>query len=327
MSKENLKLVVSSLELAGRTDRIARLEPDELRRRAVTACRDADEAELWSITEAFLVTRGRKGARVSERTLETYQDSVQTFVRWALPAGVQLLRPRAAEGFSFVRHLEALKLMPSSVQVRLSGARTLYAALRWAGATEANPFADVKAARDPRASHEKRGPYTDTEVNTLLAAADPQEKVMLLLAADSGLRNSEMTDVRRADLRLDEEHPHVQVRGKGRGGWSERAPLSGRGVTAIKQWLAAAPADNEFLLTWRTRKSTRLRLLHLCERAGVRYEGREVHGLRHTAGTRTYQETGDIMESKDLLRHRDITSTQVYVQYARRGKKAANRDW
>ena len=71
-----------------------------------------------------------------------------------------------------------------------------------------------------------------------------------------------MTDVRRADLRPDEEHPHVQVRGKGRGGWSERAPLSGRGVTAIKQWLAIAPADNKFLLTWRTRKSTLLRLRH-----------------------------------------------------------------
>ncbi|ULH17814.1 tyrosine-type recombinase/integrase (plasmid) [Deinococcus sp. KNUC1210] len=327
MATSSLDIVAAHLSLVGRADRIARLDPDELRRRAVVACRDADEAELWAITEAFLITRGRKGARVSVRTLETYQDSLQTFVRWALPAGVSLLRPRAAEGFSFVRHLEDLKLMPSSVQVRLSGARTLYAALRWAGATDANPFADVKAARDPRASHEKRGPYTDAEVKTLLAAADPQEAVVVLLAADSGLRNTEMTDVRRSDLRLDEEHPHVQVRGKGRGGWSESAPLSGRGVAAIKHWLALAPADEEYLLTWRTRKSTRLRLLHLCERAGVRYEGREVHGLRHTAGTRTYQETGDIMEAKDLLRHRDITSTQVYVQYARRGKKAANRDW
>ena len=327
MSSHSLEIVAAHLSLVGRADRIARLEPDELRRRAVVACRDADEAELWAITEAFLVTRGRKGARVSERTLETYQDSVQTLVRWAVPAGVQLLRPRAAEGFAFVRHLEALNLMPSSVQVRLSGARTLYAALRWTGATEANPFADVRAAQDPRASHEKRGPYTDAEVNTLLAAADPQEAVVLLLAADSGLRNTEMTEVRRADLRLDEEHPHVQVRGKGRGGWSESAPVSGRGVTAIRLWLAIAPAESEFLLTWRTRKSTRLRLLRLCEHAGVRYEGREVHGLRHTAGTRTYQETGDILEAKDLLRHRDITSTQVYVQYARRGKKAANRDW
>ena len=326
MSRENLSLVAASLELAGRADRIARLEPDELHRRAVVACRDADEAELWAIIESFLVTRGRKGGRVSERTLETYQDSVQIFIRWALPTGIQLLRPRAAEEFSFVRHLESMKLMPSSVQVRLSGARTLYAALRWAGATEANPFADVKASRDPRASHEKRGPYTDAEVNTLLAAADPQEQV-LLLAADSGLRNSEMTDVRRADLRLDEGHPHVQVHGKGRGGWSERAPLSRRGVKAIKLWLAVAPAENEFLLTWRTCKSTHLRLLHLCERTGVRYEGREVHGLGHTAGTRTYQETGDIMEARDLLRHRDITNTQVYVQYVRRGKNAANRDW
>lgn len=65
----------------------------------------------------------------------------------------------------------------------------------------------------------------------------------------------------------------------------------------------------------------------LCELAGVRYEEREVHGLRHMAGTRTYAETGDILEARDLLRHRDIISTQVYVQCARRSKKSPNRDW
>jgi len=71
----------------------------------------------------------------------------------------------------------------------------------------------------------------------------------LLLAADSGLRNSEMTTVRRSDLHLDEEHPHLQVHGKGRGSWSERAPLYGRGVSAIKRWLAVALIEHEFLLT------------------------------------------------------------------------------
>ena len=75
---------------------------------------------------------------------------------------MQLLRPKSSEGFAYVRHLEASGLRPSSVQVRLSGARTLYAALRWTGATEVNPFGDVRAARDPRPAWEKRGPYSST---------------------------------------------------------------------------------------------------------------------------------------------------------------------
>ncbi|WP_104992468.1 site-specific integrase [Deinococcus sp. NW-56] len=322
-----LEIVLAPVSLVARAERIARLEPEDLRKRAIVACRDADIQALWEITEAYLVTRGRKGAKVSPRTLETYQDSVGQFVSWAGPAGVQVLRPRASEGFAYVRHLESAGLRPSTVQVRLSGARALYAALRWTDATEANPFADVRAARDPRAAHEKRGPYSSREVDALLAKADPQERVMLLLAADCGLRNSELTTIQVGDLRLDDEHPHVMVRGKGRAGYREAAPLSLRTEQAIRAWLPHVPAGQPYLLTWRNRITVRRHVVKLCELAGVRYAGREVHGLRHTAGTRTYLETGDILEAKDLLRHRDITSTQVYVQYARRGKKAANRDW
>jgi integrase/recombinase XerC len=232
----SLEIVAAALDLVGRAERLTRLEPDELRRRAVAACRDADVAALWDITEAHLLTHGRKGARVSPRTLETYQDSVQQFVRWALPAGVSLLRPKPPEAFAYVRHLEASGLRPSSVQVRLSGARSLYAALRWSGATDGNPFADVRAARDPRAAWEKRGPYSEQDVEALLAQADRQELVAVLLAADCGLRNSELLAVERTDLRLDEEAPHVMVHGKGRAG------------------LPDLPPDHPYLLIWRTWK-------------------------------------------------------------------------
>lgn len=185
----------------------------------------------------------------------------------------------------------------------------------------------MRAARDPRAAWEKRGPYSAAEVDALLTHADPQERVVVLLAADCGLRNSELTALQRGDLYLDDEHPHVMVRGKGRAGYRQAVPLSRRTEHAIRVWLAGLPPDRPYLLTWRNRVTVRRHVVHLCERAGVRYEGREVHGLRHTAGTRTYAETGDILEAKELLRHRDITSTQVYVHYARRGKKAANREW
>lgn len=327
MTATSIELVLAPVSLAARAERIGRLEPEELRKRAVVACRDRDVETLWALTEAYLINRGRKGAAVSPRTLETYQDSVEKFCSWAVPAGVQLLRPKASEGFAFVRMLESLGMSPSTVQVRLSGARTLYAALRWTGATDASPFEDVRAARDPRAAWEKRSPYSERDVESLLKVCDPQERVAILLAADCGLRNSELIAVQKADLHLEDEHPHLMVRGKGRGGYRESAPLSRRTEQAIRAWLPSVSEREPHLLLWRTRKTVRDHIIKLCGRVGVRYEGREVHGLRHTAGTRTYQETGDILEARDLLRHKDISSTQVYVQYARRGKKSANRDW
>ena len=74
-----MELVLAPVSLAGRAERLARLEPEELRKRAMVACRDQDVVTLWEMTEAYLVTRGRKGASVSPRTLETYKDSVEQF--------------------------------------------------------------------------------------------------------------------------------------------------------------------------------------------------------------------------------------------------------
>ena len=170
---------------------------------------------MWAIVEARLVLQGRAGARVSPRTLESYRQGLSALLRWAQPAGVSLLRPRPDEGSAYARWLEGQKYSPSTVNVRLAAARSVYAALRWAGATEASPFSDVRGASDPTPRWEKRSPYTKAEIDTLLKHADPQERVYVLLGADCGLRNSEMSSLRREDVpeRRAVQHHHPGQRG------------------------------------------------------------------------------------------------------------------
>ena len=55
----------------------------------------------------------------------------------------------------------------ATVRVYLAGAKALYAALRWSGATESAPFTDVKVAVDKTPAWEKREAYTATEVHWL----------------------------------------------------------------------------------------------------------------------------------------------------------------
>ena len=84
--------------------------------------------------------------------------------------------PGANAGFRYARHLEQTGLAPSSVQVRLAAGRALYAALRWAGSSDAAPFTNVKAASDPIPRWEKRKPYLDEDIATLLLhVRAPQE--------------------------------------------------------------------------------------------------------------------------------------------------------
>ncbi|MBZ9715537.1 tyrosine-type recombinase/integrase [Deinococcus multiflagellatus] len=320
-----LALMAHNLDLQARADRLARLEPDALRREAVEAARDLNRDALWALVEAFLVTRGGRGARVSKHTLESYQIGVQTFLDWAQPNSVSLLRPRANDGFRYARFLEAQGLSPSSVRVRLAAARSLFSALRWAEATQAAPFTDVKTAADPVPRWEKRKPYADEDVAALLAIGGMQDAVIILLGAHCGLRNSEMLTLLRKDVHLDVREPYITVTGKR----SKRqdVALSRSAAAALRTWLAATPGVAPYVLSIRTRQGLEKAVKRLCREANVQYEGREVHGLRHSAGTKVFTVTQDLLAVRDTLRHRDVTSSEIYVNYARAGKKKVNADW
>ena len=52
--------------------------------------------------------------------------------------------------------------------MNVAAARALYAALRWSGASEADPFSDVKPAKDLTPAWEKREAYSHSELELLL---------------------------------------------------------------------------------------------------------------------------------------------------------------
>lgn len=322
-----LALVQHNLELQARADRVAALEPESRRREAIRAARDADPDALWALVEAFLVTHGRRGARVSDHTLSSYQKGLTVFLDWAGPAGVSLLRPGGSDGYRFTRHLEGLKLAPSSVRTRLAAARALYGALRWSGATDSAPFTDVRTAPDPTPRHEKRKPYTDDDLAAMLLAAGPQESVILLLGAHCGLRNAEMRSLAWGDVHLDGNVPFMNVQGKR--GRRQDVALSRSATAALRSWRGmrgqVKPSDPVLLI--RSSRGLGKAVERVCQDAGVPYHGREVHGLRHSAGTKVYVATNDLLAVRDTLRHRSIDSSEIYVDYARGQKPKVNADW
>ena len=85
-----------------------------------------------------------------------------------------------------VRHLEAERATVT-VRVHFAGCAALYRALRWAGAAEAHPFADVKVMKpDERRAHERRVAFTEGEVGQPLAKAKPVDLGLLLLGGRGG---------------------------------------------------------------------------------------------------------------------------------------------
>jgi integrase/recombinase XerC len=218
-----------SLSLLERTRDLATLSEDELKRLAAEAARDRDAQALWALLEAHLTLHGSAGSRVSRHTLEAYRRGLNDLLKaWQ---GENLLRPRRNAGVLYVRELEG-RLKPASVGVKLAAAKALYAALRWSGATDTAPFADVRAAVDKTPAWEKRDAYTRTEVHWLERTSEGYTLYIVLLGAHAGLRVSEMTALRWEDIDLSNGTLKVVA---GKGGKTARVNLSSTLVEALER--------------------------------------------------------------------------------------------
>jgi len=293
-------------DLVARVSPLASLHPGELKRRAAEAARDKAAAVLWNLAEAHLATHGRSGARVSPRTLLMYREAVRSFVAYATDNAVDLLRPGKNVGALYLRHLEAQGYAPATVRVKLAGARALYQALRWADATDADPFVDAKAARDLTPAWDKRQPYTEDEAARLLAAADGRMRALLLLCGHAGLRIAEALALDWGDVDLSARALVVR---RGKGGKSRRVSLS-RSLTAA----LGALEGRDGPVIGNSSEAARKRLATLCRRAGVENKG--YHALRHYAGTRLVREGHSLDEAARHLGHASIETTRVYAKWS-----------
>nr|WP_246580984.1 site-specific integrase [Deinococcus aestuarii] len=299
-----------TLALTDLTDRALRV-------RAVEAASTYDAAALVALTHAYMLGASRKGARTSRRTLDAYALAVRDFVPWARDGGVSLLRPGRRDGGRYVAWLQTRasqgngktgRLSPSTVAQYVAGARALYRALRWAGATDAQPFEDAHVPPDPTPGIVRNPPY-GPEVDAALEHCEPWLAALLLLCAHAGLRVGEALGLLGGDLSPGPSQPaRVTVRGKG--GRVRTVPL-GRRVRAA---LAALPppAPDARLFEWTYGQAT-YRMGKAFRAAGHGATWRGFHAARKHSGTRLYRATRDFTRVGLFLGHASVDTTRRYV--------------
>jgi integrase/recombinase XerC len=345
--------VVTSLELSmssqlQRVGRLQGLSEEALRRHAVRAATERDEDALWELMEAHITLRGLSGIVTSRHTLRAYRRGLHDLL--ALWSGENLLRPGRDAGALYVQRLLAGEraallaeepagshrgrkakdgpLSAATVSLKVAAARALYSALAWAGATDADPFRDVRIGRAASHAAEASGTrhYTEFELIELQAATrDQQERVVLLLGSHAGLRVSEMLGLEWTDLDLGAGTLTVR---SGKGNKTATVELTQKLATALLTYRRAMDASGtprEHVLELRSQFGVFNRLEKLCQRAEVSFKG--VHALRHSAGTRLYRQTGDLGQVQDHLRHATLDMARHYAKSDRRRLKRNLEDW
>ncbi len=264
---------------------------------------------------------------LSSNTLAAYRRDLQLLADWLAVEGYQPPLAQLDEpmllAYVAARHSHS---KPTSVSRRLSVFRRFF---RWAvreGLAQADPTLNLE-----RPVQRLRMPFTlsEAQVEALLQAPDValplglRDRAMLELMYASGLRVSELVDLRSVHLSMND---HVlRVTGKGQkerlvpfgqvaGQWLQRYLSEARGM------ILQSKTSQALFVTQRGQAMTRQMFWKLIRKysidAGIT-QHLSPHTLRHAFATHLLNHGADLRVVQLLLGHADISTTQIYTHVAR----------
>jgi len=293
--------------------------------------------DLAPILQRFFTDRLARQKKASPHTVAAYRDTCRLLLAFAqeqtgkAPSRLSLADLDTTLIGAFLHHLEEQRGNGSATRnARLAAIHSLFRYAAPRAPEHAAVISQVLAIPPRRRERAIVSYLTPEETDELLAAPDRstwhgrRDHALLLLAAQTGLRVSELTGL--TGLTGQDTHlgpgPHIRCHGKGR---KDRAtPLTSQTVKVLKPWLAElGPAPGGPLFP--TRAGGRLsrdaveRLVakHAAAAADncLSIKGKNVtpHTLRHTAAMTLLRAGVDTSVIALWLGHEDAETTHVYL--------------
>ncbi len=297
-----------------------------------------------SLLQRFFTDRllGQLGA--SSHTVAGYRDAFRLLLRFATkrlgqaPSELRLEALDAVFLGDFLEHLERDR--HNAVRTRNNRLAALRAFFRYVALNEpalALHCQRILAIPTKRYEHAPVAFLTEEETAALVAAPDPgtwigrRDRALLLVAIQTGLRNSELTSLRRQDVELG-TGAHVRCLGKGRK--TRCTPLRPEVAAVLKDWLSeqggdpgdvvfpssrGGPLSADALQRLVTRHSTTAR------RACPSLTGKTVtpHTLRHSVAMDLLRGGVDPSVIALWLGHESPDTTRIYLHADMRLKEQA----
>ncbi len=264
---------------------------------------------------------------LSKNTLQAYRRDLSLFAQWLQTTPLVAAQELHIQGYFAAQHAQT---KATTANRRLTVFRRYF---RWAlreGLVQQDPTLKLDAAKQaPRIPKT----LTEAQVEALLAAPDTSEalgvrdRTMLELMYASGLRVSELVELRVLNLGLNEGVLRVM----GKGSKERMVPFGEVAREWLQRYLGQARGEllgpkqtQDLFVTVRGSKAgsamTRLMFWTLVKRyalqAGIRVPI-SPHTLRHAFATHLLNHGADLRSVQMLLGHADISTTTIYTHVAR----------
>ena len=287
-----------------------------------------------SLLQRFFTDRLRGQLGASPHTIAAYRDTFRLLLRFATatlrraPSALRIEDLDVTFLSTFLNHLESTRA--NTARTRNNRLSALHAFFRYVAISE--PSLGLQCQRI-LAMPAKRYEYrpveflTEDECAALVAAPNlstwigRRDRALLLVAVQTGLRNSEITGLRHEDVDIGAS-AHVRCLGKGRK--HRCTPLRRDVVAVLREWLAeqrGEPSDPVFPSARGGRLSAdalqRLVSRHVttARRACPSLAAKHVkpHTLRHAAAMTLLRRGVDLSVIALWLGHESTETTQIYL--------------
>jgi site-specific recombinase XerC len=273
----------------------------------------------------------------SEMTVKGYHYDLQQFARWFEKTNgrsptLETITPIAVKEYrAYMQNVKGHK--PATINRRLQSLRAFY---RWAieaGDIVADPTAGIREVKQqrlrPRAldrtetcrmiqALQERLQWALNTKGALSGQAvrATRNLAMVVLLLHTGLRVSQLVDLKLSDIEMSERKGGLAIRDKGNK--QRQVPLNGDARKALQQWLKVRPkAESEALFIGRGGAPLKVRgVQKVVNDLGKRAQVKRLHPhtLRHTFATRYLEANpGDLVGLATILGHDSLETLRIYT--------------
>lgn len=281
---------------------------------------------IFAETDSFLTSLGLERG-LSRHTVEAYASDLRHLDAFMEEQAIGVSDLKADHLHTFMATLRDLGIGARSQARMLSAVRAFCRFLKAEGLVETDPGLKIES---PKLSRTLPDVLSVDDINAMEKAIDfgkaeaLRNLAIMEMLYGSGLRVSELCDLRISRLNLDEGWVIVE----GKGSRQRMVPVSPRSVELNREWLAdrqrldIAKQDVDLLfLNRRGHRLSRIMVYNivrsLAETAGV---GKRVspHTLRHSFATHLLEGGASLRAIQEMLGHESLQTTEIYVHLDRR---------
>ncbi len=264
--------------------------------------------------------------KASQNTLLSYKRDINNYIQFLENKKLRIEDTNGTFVLDYLMELQKSGKSPSTISRSLASIRSMYRFLQNEGVIAVDPTAQLHSLKA-----EKKLPevLTNEEIDRLLAQPDTDElkgcrdKAMLELLYATGMRVSEMIDLKISDVDMDIGYINCN-----RGAKLRVIPIYSIAKKAVKDYIDGARAymvkgsgEDTLFVNCSGSKMTRQGFWKIIKQYAVEANiSKDItpHTLRHSFATHLLENGADLKSIQEMLGHTDISSTQIYAQVVKK---------